>query len=392
MKSRITRFVIYPLCVLLLAGLGIFFGIAPGIAEKSMNQVIPHAISVSEDVKAFHETLLIADLHADSLLWNRNLLKRGTRGHVDLPRLIDGNVALQVFTTVTKTPAGINNLHNETDARDNITLLALAQRWPIATWGNLTARALHQSDKLHGFVAQSRGALTVILDRKSLEMLLQRRASGENIVGAVLGTEGSHALDGDIANVKKLYDAGFRMMSLQHFFDNQLGGSLHGESKAGLTEFGQQVVLEIERLGIMLDVSHSSVQVVRDVLKIARRPLIISHTGIRSHCDTARNLDDELVLQVTTKGGLIGIGYWQSAACDISPEGVATAIKRAIELVGVDHVALGSDFDGAVTTGFDTASLAQLTQALIDVGVDRKSIAKVMGGNQIRFFEKHLPQ
>ena len=379
------------LIFVLALGVGLFFALAPGIAEKGMNRVRPSKLDLSPDIRKFHQQLRIADLHADSLLWHRNLLKRGSRGHVDVPRLLEGNVALQVFTTVTKSPDGLNNIKNEADTRDNITLLALAQRWPPDTWTSLTARALHQAARLREFEQLSQGSLRIIRSKKDLTQLLQSRKQGQQVVGGLLGTEGSHALDEKLGNVQVLYDAGFRLMSLQHFFDNKLGGSLHGVSKHGLTEFGQSVVEEIERLEILLDVSHSSANVVRDTLAIATRPLIVSHTGIQSHCATPRNIDDNLMKKIAVAGGLIGIGYWDSASCDVSPTGIAKSIIAAINLVGEDHVALGSDFDGAVTTGFDAAELVKLTQALVDEGLDEQVIKKVMGENQIRFFITYLP-
>ena len=122
------------------------------------------------------------------------------------------------------------------------------------------------------------------------------------MVAALLGTEGSHALDGDLPNIQRLYDAGLRMMSLQHFFDNKLGGSLHGESNAGLTEFGRQAVLKMDALGIMIDVSHSSPQVVDDVLNLIDSPLIVSHTGFKGHCDRKRNISDALIARITERG------------------------------------------------------------------------------------------
>ena len=380
------------LIVVLVLGAIAFFAFAPGIAEKGMNRVQQaNTIAVSPDIRKFHYQLRIADLHADSLLWHRNLLDRGTRGHVDLPRLQEGNVALQVFTTVTKSPDGLNNVQNDARTRDNITLLALAQRWPPATWTSLTARALHQSTRLHAFEQRSDGNLSIIRNKRDLARLMLLRKQGQPVVGALLGTEGSHALDGDLDNVQVLFDAGFRLMSLQHFFDNKLGGSLHGISKLGLTEFGKAVVAQIEKLEILLDVSHSSANVVRDTLAIAKRPLIVSHTGIQSHCGTPRNIDDSLMKKIAAAGGLIGIGFWDSASCDISPSGIAKSIVAAVRLVGEDHVALGSDFDGAVMTGFDVADLTNLTQALVNEGLDREVIKKVMGENQLRFFANYLP-
>ncbi|MDN3639053.1 dipeptidase [Simiduia curdlanivorans] len=359
-----------------------------------MNQV-KHAPAqgISDATKALHASLFIADLHADSLLWHRDLLIRSDYGQVDFPRMQEGNVALQMFTTVTKSPAGLNYHENSAHSRDNITLLALIQGWPMNTWGSLTARALHQSDRLHKFAERAPDTVRIIKNQADLAALQADRAAATKTkpMGAILGTEGSHALDGELANIERLYQAGFRMMSLQHFFDNQLGGSLHGVSHAGLTEFGRAAVQEMTRLGIMIDVAHSSEQVVRDVLALNTQALIVSHTGIYSHCPNERNIPDTLMQSIAAKGGLIGIGFWRGAVCDDSPKGVANAIQAAVNLVGEDAVALGSDYDGSVTTGFDSSQLLELTQALVDLGMSESTIAKVMGGNQARFFAKHLP-
>ena len=206
--------------------------------------------------------LIVGDLHADSALWGKDLLRRNEWGQVDLPRLIEGGATLQMFTTVTKSPQGQNYEQNATDTADNITLLAMAQRWPAAT---LTAFLPGPCCKPIGCGKQRRKA-PADPDHLSTELnqLLARRARGEAVVGALLGTEGSHALDGQLDNIDQLYDAGFRMMGLQHFFDNRLGGSLHGESQAGLTPFGEQAVRNMQKKGIMIDVAHSSEATVRD--------------------------------------------------------------------------------------------------------------------------------
>ena len=173
----------------------------------------------------------------------------------------------------------------------------------------------------------------LIKSQSDLNNFMQKRSINKSFVGGLIGTEGSHALDGDLENVKRLYDKGFRMMSLHHFFDNRLGGSLHGISGQGLTNFGEQVVLEIQNLDIILDVSHSSENVVKDVLKISNRPMVVSHTGFYGHCPSPRNINDNLMEDIARKGGLIAIGYWDAAVCDNTPKSVAEAIHYGIKLV-----------------------------------------------------------
>ncbi len=369
----------------------IFFGFLPGYVEDQRNPVRPHdPWPVSERARALHESLTIGDWHADPLLWSRDLTERGSRGQVDIPRLIEGNVALQVFTAVTKSPAGLNYENNDPDAFDNITLLAIAQRWPLRAWGSLFERAAFQADKLADFEARSGGRLKIIRSRADLEAVLTARKAGRPVVGAFLGIEGAHPLEGDIANLDRLVEKGYRVIALQHFFDNELGGTLHSRANLGLTDFGRQVVREVAARGLVLDVAHSSIPVVEEVLGMVDMPVVLSHTGLRSRCETRRNIPDELMRRIAATGGVIGIGYWKEVTCDDSPAGIAATVKAAIAAVGEDAVSLGSDFDGAVETSFDTSELAALTQAMLDAGLTEAQIRKVTGENMLRVLRARL--
>ena len=363
----------------------------PGLLENAQNKVAGDKGSApASEALDLHASLDIADLHADTLLWYRSLIERSDRGQVDLPRMIDGNMAVQMLTTVTKSPSGQNYDSNSAEAGDTITLLAMVQRWPLATRDSLFARAIYQAERLHDFASET-DDLELVTSSEELKQVLKAREDGSEVVAALLGTEGSHALDGDLMNIQRLYDAGFRMMSLQHFFDNKLGGSLHGESNAGLTEFGRQAVLEMDALGIMIDVSHSSPQVVNDVLNLIDSPLIVSHTGFKGHCNRKRNISDALIARIAERGGLIGVGFWSEAVCGEDVTAIADAIAYGIETFGLGAVALGSDWDGAVTTPIDASDLAYLTSALINRGLNPAEIRAVMGGNTIRYFLEHLP-
>ena len=364
--------------------------IAPKEVELTKNRMTPHVpYNVSAEAKTLHQQLIIMDWHADSLLWNRDLLKRSDFGHVDIPRLQEGNVAIQMFTVVTKSPSGQNYSSNTGDS-DNITALAVIQRWPISTWKSLFSRAVYQAHKLHKFAERSPESLQVILTRSDLEEAVAEHPKSNKVFG-LIGLEGVHALEGNIDNVQELYDVGYRMIGLHHFFDNKLGGSLHGQNASGLTPFGKKVVRELDRLQIIIDVSHSHPNVVDDVLNITTRPVVVSHTGIQSYHDSPRNLSDAQMKRIADKGGLIAIGYWQGAIGSIEPISVVKAIKAAIRVVGVDHVALGSDYDGATETSFDTSELAILTQLMLKEGLTPTDIEKVMGGNSVMFLLKYLP-
>lgn len=371
---------------ILIIGALIFFVILPPRVDDRMNVVIDHApYEIGAEARALHDSIGVADLHADMLLWMRDPSERHARGHTDLPRLREGGVKLQVFTAVTKTPKNLNYDENDADS-DEITLLAIAQRWPVRTWSSILERALYQASRLDRLERVAGDDFVLVKTKTDLQ-----RALNGNALAGVYGIEGAHPLEGDLANIDRLYDAGLRVMGLQHFFDNELGGSLHGKSGSGLTDFGRAAVDAASARGMIIDIAHSSEQVVRDVLARNEKPVIVSHTGLKGHCDSPRNISDTLMQEIAENGGLIGVGFWDGAICTPTPEGIAGAIIFAIGVVGPDHVALGSDFDGTVTAPFDASELAVLTQALLDGGLDEQTIRAVMGENAIRFFLDNLP-
>ncbi len=368
---------------LVMIGAIAFFILAPGIVERGMNKVEPVPLKVTDRARALHATLQIADMHADTLLWQRSLLDRADRGQVDLPRLLAGNYALQIFSSVTKTPKGQNYDANPADT-DNITALAIADLQPIRTWRSLLERSLWHAQKLHRYAEGSNGQLRVIETPAQLDQLLVDRARGKKVVGAMLSIEGLQDIEGKLDNLDRLHAAGFRMAGLAHFFDNEVAGSMHGMAKAGLTPLGRQVVRRMEALGMVVDIAHASHATVAEVIAMARRPIVSSHGGVQATCHVNRNLTDDEIRGIARTGGVIGIGYWDAAICSTRPDAAAAAIAHVRDIVGIDHVGLGSDFDGAVTTGFDSSQLAAVTQALIDRGFSDRDIAKVMGGNVLR--------
>lgn len=385
-----------PLAVLGLGAAG-FFGFGPGYLESTMNKIDGQPLRpVSAEAAALHKTLQIVDLHSDTLLWQRSLLDRADRGHEDLPRLQDGNVALQLFASTTKSPKGQNYDANGSDT-DNITALTIAQLQPPRTWTSMLERSLWHAAKLDRAADQSNGELEKVTSVASLDAVIRKRAIKYPVwdasakkttlpipVGAMLTVEGLHNLEGKAENLDKLYAAGFRMAGLTHFFDNELAGSMHGLKKGGLTPFGRQIVTAMEDKGMIVDIAHCSQTCVADVLAMARRPVVSSHGGVQATCKVNRNLSDAQIRGVARTGGIIGVGYWDAAVCDTDPRAIARAMKHIRDLVGIQHVALGSDYDGATTVRFDTSQLAHLTQALLDEGFTPDEIRAAMGGNALR--------
>lgn len=387
-RGRGWKIAVGALAVIGLAAVAVF-ALAPGIVERQRNPVADAELPpVSDEALALHRELTVVDMHSDTLLWNRDLLDRSDRGQMDLPRLREGNVALQVFSSVTKSPRGQNNDGN-TDETDNITPLAIAQLQPPRTWNSLFERSMYHAEKLQRAVDESDGGLRFIRSRSDIEALMDARGAGEDVVGAMFSVEGLHNLEGDPANLRSLYDAGMRMAGFTHFFDNEVAGSMHGVDRGGLTNLGRDVLGQMEELGIIADLAHSSPATIDEVVAAATRPVVSSHGGVRGTCDNNRNLTDEQIRGIAGTGGVVGIGYWEDAVCGLTPAAVVDAIDH---VAGIDSVALGSDFDGSVETGWDTSQVALVTQELMNRGYPEDDIAKIMGGNTLRVMMEVLPE
>ena len=344
----------------------------------------------SDRARALHAELWVADLHADSLLWGRDLLRRGSRGHVDVPRLVEGNVALQVLAASTKFPRHPNIERND-DTSDDVILLAIALGWPPSTWRRLLPRALHLASQADRFAARSDGQFRLIRSAEDLVAYETDRQATPTITAGLLAIEGAHALDADPANVEVVADAGFRMMGPAHMFDNAFAGSAHGVEKGGLTALGRETVRRMEARSIVVDVAHASSATVDDVLAMAARPVVASHTGLRGIVDNTRNLTEAQARGIADTGGVLGIGFWPTVCGGETAADIARAIVHAIDVAGVEHIALGSDFDGGVAVPFDSTGLVVLTDALLAAGLGDDAIRRVMGGNVHRLLTETLP-
>ena len=378
--------------LLLLLGMTYFFFFAAHHKDVSENETEPVDLSgISPEVIDFHQELLVADLHADNLLWDRDPVDRLPHGHVDIPRLLEGNFTLQVFDAVIKVPMGQNYFETK-ESWDQITFLAMANRWPIRTWFSLAERAIHQSAILHRAERKSDGVLEIVRSSRQLQNFLQKKLSDPDKVAGILSIEGLHALEGDLSNLQRFYDAGYRIMGPVHFFDNQLGGSSGGVNKGGITEFGRQVIQEMDRLELIIDLAHASSQLITDVLALSSRPVVVSHVGVQGIVNMPRNLSDAEMRAIANNGGLIGIGFWDDVVGGLGVEHIVSSIKYAVQVAGIDHVGLGSDFDGLTHIPFDASEIVVLTDALLKSGFTEEEVHKIMGGNQIRFLLENLPQ
>ncbi len=225
----------------------------------------------------------------------------------------------------------------------------------------------------------------------SLDGLLTARRKSTLPIGAVLSLEGAHALEGKLTNLDVLYRAGFRMVGLTHFFDNEAGGSAHGMEKDGLTAFGRELVALAQKKNMLIDLAHASPRLIEDVCEMTAAPVVVSHAGVRGTCDSPRNLDDSQVRQIANTGGVVGIAMFEACVGGRTVSDVARAIAYAASLVGVESVALGSDFDGACTTAVDASGLALVTESLASYGFTEGEISRIVGGNILRVLRQVLP-
>jgi membrane dipeptidase len=376
--------------IILIALIAAVWFALPGIVERRFNHTL-HSPPYQPSTQAedLHRKLIVADLHADSLLWGRNLLHRSSTGHVDVPRLAEGNVAIQAFTVVTTSPRKLN-IYRNSDSSDMVRYLAILEGWPPRTWSSPKLRALYQAERLSNFAARSNGALVIIRSQSDLRQFLTTRGS-THVVAGFLGAEGAQPLEGDLQNLDDLYSAGFRMMAPTHFTDTAIGGSASGMSKGGITSLGRQWVRAMEAHHMLIDLAHASPATLRDVTAMATRPLLVSHTGVKGTCNNPRNLSDDELRAVARTGGVIGIGLWETATCGTDANAAARAIRYAVNIVDADHVALGSDFDGGATAPFDASGWSLITEALVKQGFSEQDIHKIMGENVVRILLESLP-
>jgi membrane dipeptidase len=236
-----------------------------------------------------------------------------------------------------------------------------------------------------------------------------RAAAASGKIAGLMGLEGGHALEDDLANVENFYDLGIRYMTLtwsrSHSFADAAGDLRHG----GLTDFGREVVREMNRLGMLVDVSHVSDATFWDVLEVTRAPVIASHSSARALVDVPRNLSDEMLRAVAQNGGVVMVNFGGSfidpakagpwnAALDLllhlGPSPVPLShlldhIDHVARVAGIDHVGLGSDFDGTpfLPEGArDVAGFPNITAGLLARGHSEEDVRKILGENLLRVF------
>ena len=321
----------------------------------------------------------MVDLVVGSVLFRRAFVPRLRHGHVDLPRLLDAGVDVIGFTIATRFPNRRGTLSNIHFASLGMPHHALASDMAMIEW--FVAR-------IRRWAGESRGGLRLVDVHEAVT------AVGDGSVRAFIGTQGGHVLEGDVRNLERLQRLGVRTFGLAHLMDSELAGSGTGRRAGGLTGLGREAIAECERLGILVDLAHMSTAAVQDALPLLRKPFLHSHTGFtalaksrsrwRRYAPASRNTPDDLARDVADAGGLVGVMLASALIGGGTVDAAARALEHAVGLCGVDNVALGSDFDGAIAMPFDVTGVPWLAQELLDRGMAKDQLAAVLGGNALR--------
>lgn len=310
---------------------------------------------------------IIFDGHCDTIMdvaeGRRTLSERCAAGCIDLPRLREGGVTAQVFA------------------------MFLEDKYLPAGAAKQTLRMI---DAMYREIEANADTMTLALTAADIIQALHNGRTA-----AILGMEGAEGLEGDLALLRVYYRLGLRLLTVTWSRRNHAAdGVSELRTGSGLTEFGVKLVDECNRLGVLLDISHLAPAGVRDVLEISRQPVVASHSNAYALCPHPRNLTDEQLHALAKTGGLVAVTfvpYFLKAggegACLTD---VLDHIDHIVRTIGIEHVGIGSDFDG-VSGGMpigleDATCFPALSRALLERGYSRDDVALILGGNWLRVF------
>ncbi|MBI4618269.1 MAG: dipeptidase [Planctomycetes bacterium] len=330
-----------------------------------------------EDARETHRRVIVADMHAHPLLpmsfAGRDPARRGRppvlwnplRQHWDLPRALEGGVDIQVWTIYVP----VRPVRRLPPIEETFRQIRLFERFVARNSDQVAAART---------VGEARG----IVEGGRMAFLL--------------AIEGAHALGGSIGSLEELARLGLTYVTLVHFVPNGVCDSsdVPWRGAAPLTDLGKRLIREMDRLGILVDTAHTSDDAFREIARVARGPLVCTHTGCRALCPIRRNIPDDAIREVAATGGIVGIIAFPWY---LSRRGVVVGIDRMVDhvahiaqLVGVDHVGIGTDFDGMIWTvqGLrDVSELPNLTAALLSRGFSGEEVERILGGNFLRVLE-----
>lgn len=339
-------------------------------------------VTVSEQALKIHHAGMVFDGHND-LPWRmraeansdfdkRDILRPQPEMHTDIPRLRSGGVKAQYWSVYVPVSTSLNNS----------SLLV----------------TMEQIDLVHRMCRRYPDVFEIALNSADLKRIVK-----EGRIASLIGVEGGHSMENSMPNLQRLYDRGARYMTLTHSRNTEWADSCTDEPKCnGLSAFGREVVLEMNRLGMQVDISHVSPRTMHDALDVTLAPVIFSHSSARSVCDVPRNVPDDVLARLPENGGVVMINFnsgfvvptgelKKNADAPGTVHDVMDHIEHVIRTAGIDHVGLGSDYDGidSVPIGLENvATYPVLTQLLLERGYSETDIHKVLGGNALRVLEK----
>lgn len=324
----------------------------------------------SDAARALHDEYPAIDLHADTLMWSRwigydvhkahepPLPFAALGGHVDLPRMREGGMGAQFFGLVS---------------------LPLADR-PRG----MARTCFEQIDALDRQILVRPGKLRLVKKAHEIEA-----CRDEGVIAALLGIEGAHALEGRLDNVAKFARRGVRYLGFLHFSSNEAGFPAYGRGTRdeGLTRWGHELVEACEHEGVIVDLAHINRRGFLDACRAAKKPPIVSHTGVLGAFEHWRNIDDAQLRAVADKGGVVGVIFCPRFVGGDGLEPVVKHLKHIVDVVGEDVPALGSDWDGFIVPTSplkDPRGLPLLTDALLEAGFSKQAVGKILRGNVMR--------
>lgn len=330
-----------------------------------------------EDPRALHDDLFVMDLHVDSVLFTTLYgtdfseahpppqgLEYFVKPQADLPGLRAGGIDALWFGIVV---------------------------FPLCDPPACFADALHTIETAKQVIRENGDSMELATSTDDVERI---RRGGK--IPTLLGMEGAHGVGETYTNVDELYRQGLRYIGLAHFTPNRyaMTNVLSAIPGAGLSDEGRRLIRRMNELGMLIDVAHTHPDSIRDAIAESRAPVFVSHTGLRGEFDTFRNLGDDEMVAIAERGGTIGVFFaslWLAPDNQSTIDTVVDHIDHVVRTVGIDHVSIGSDFDGFVKLPDDlpsAAALPSLTEALVARGYGRHDLAKLYGENFMRVFRE----
>lgn len=319
-------------------------------------------------LRSYHSTTNLIDLHNDVLEvmtsdTSYHLKYRHNYNHTDIPRLKDGGVDVQFFSV-----------------------------WVSPTqYTNYYQQALTMLNIFNSEISANQNSIAQARNWNEADSLIQ-----QNKIAAVIGVEGGHHIENSLDNLISLYNSGMRYMTItwNNSTDWAVSAQDSRSTTVGLSDFGKQVIRTMDSLGVIIDVSHTGIKTIQDILQETQNPIIASHSGARALRNHYRNLYDWQIQDIANSGGVIGVvfyPYFLNGTSNAAIQDVIAHIDYIKNLVGIDYVAIGSDFDGieVVPLGLeDTSKFPNLTEALFDHGYTKEEIDKILYKNFKRVFEQ----